>query len=176
MAVHPIRYLGDPVLRNRAKKVTRIDGSIERLFDDMLESMHAARGVGLAAPQIGIPLRLIVIQTDPEDEPIFLANPEIVKVQGVRYLDEGCLSVPGYRGSIPRSTKVVAKGMDRSGKSVRIRAEDDLLAEALEHEIDHVNGVLYIDHLEKREDLVKIEPEDEAELDGEPEGDEEAAG
>lgn len=163
MAVHPITYLGAQVLRDKARKVRKIDSAIQTLWDDMLESMHEARGVGLAAPQIGIGLRLIVIQTGPEDEPIFLANPEIVKVSGTRRLDEGCLSIPGYRGTIPRSVKVTAKGLNREGKEVRIKAEDDLLAEALEHEIDHVNGILYIDHLESQDDLYPYEPGDEEE-------------
>lgn len=168
MAVHSITYLGADVLRQKAKRVQAIDDGIQGLWDDMLESMHAARGVGLAAPQIGISLRLIVIQTSAEDEPIFLANPEIIRVSGERRLDEGCLSIPGYRGNIVRAMKVTAKGLDREGNLVRIKAEDDLLAEALEHEIDHINGTLYIDHLENKEDLYKIEPEEEkaAEEDG----------
>jgi peptide deformylase len=158
LAVHPITYLGEQVLRDKARKVTKIDSSIQTLWDDMLDSMHAAHGVGLAAPQIGVGLRLIVIQTSAEEEPIFLANPEIVKVSGTRRLDEGCLSIPGYRGTIPRSVKVTAKGLDREGKEVRIKAEDNLLAEALEHEIDHINGILYIDHLESQDDLYPYEP------------------
>ena len=167
MSVHPITYLGEPVLREKARKVKKIDGAIQTLFDDMLESMHAAHGVGLAAPQIGIGLRLIVIQIGPEDEPIFLANPEMVKVSGTRRLDEGCLSIPGYRGTISRSVKVTAKGLDREGKEIRIKAEDDLLAEALEHEIDHINGILYIDHLETQDDLYPYEPGEEEESEGE---------
>ncbi|MEX2237435.1 MAG: peptide deformylase [Dehalococcoidia bacterium] len=166
MAIHPITFLGAPILREKAKKVTKIDGAIQRIWDDMLESMHEARGVGLAAPQIGVGLRLIVIQTSVDDEPIYLANPAIVKATGTRILDEGCLSIPGYRGTIPRSMKVVAKGLDRDGKEVRIRAEENLLAEALEHEIDHINGVLYIDHLESQDDLHKIEPKEEEEEEG----------
>ena len=164
MTVHPIVYLGSPVLREKARKVTKIDGSIQRLWDDMLESMHAARGVGLAAPQIGVSLRLIVIQAGEEAEPIYLANPEIVRRSGSRRLDEGCLSIPGYRGTISRSLKVTAKGLNRDGKEIRIKAEDDLLAEALEHEVDHINGVLYIDHLDSKDDLYKLEPEEPEEL------------
>jgi peptide deformylase len=168
LAVHPITYLGADILRQKAKKVSRIDGAIQRLWDDMLESMHAARGVGLAAPQIGVSLRLIVIQAGEDEQPIFLANPEIVKVSGTRRLDEGCLSIPGYRGTIPRAVKVTAKGLDREGKEARVKAEDNLLAEALEHEIDHINGVLYIDHLESKDDFYKVEPKEESE-DGEEE-------
>ena len=158
MAVRPIRLLGDPVLRQRAKRVPQIDASIQRLIDDMIDSMREASGVGLAAPQIGVPLRVIVIEV-PDEEVVALVNPEIVKRSGQRRLDEGCLSIPGYRAEVSRSLSVVVKGMDRQGRPVRIKAKDDLLAHALEHEIDHINGVLYIDHLEGLEELIRIEPE-----------------
>ena len=161
MAVHPIRLVGDPVLRQKAKKVPKIDASIHKLIEDMIESMYAASGVGLAAPQIGVSLRLVVIGL-PEEEPFALINPEIVKRSGERQVEEGCLSVPGYRAELTRSLTVVAKALDADGKPVRIRARDDLLAQALEHEIDHLNGVLYIDHLPSLDALVKIEPEEEA--------------
>lgn len=158
MTVHPIRYLGDPVLRQKAKRVPSIDGSIRRLVDDMIESMYAAHGVGLAAPQIGVSLRVIVIGM-PEEEPFALINPEIVKRSGERKVEEGCLSVPGYRTeNLTRSQVVVAKGLDLSGKRVRIKAKDDLLAQALEHEIDHIDGILYVDRLDSKDDLIKIEP------------------
>lgn len=156
MAIIPIRRAGDPVLREPAKRVRTIDKSIHKLIEDMWETMYDAPGVGLAAPQIGIPLRVIVIDV-PEHDRIALVNPEIVKRSGERQLDEGCLSVPGFRGEITRSVKVLAKGLDpATGKEVRIRAENDLLAEALEHEIDHVNGILYIDYLPGPEALVPI--------------------
>jgi peptide deformylase len=158
VAVHPIRTLGDPVLQQKAKRVPAIDGSINRLIQDMIDSMRAASGVGLAAPQIGVSLRLIVIGL-PDEEPFALINPEIVKRSGERKVEEGCLSVPGYRTeNLTRSVTVVAKGLDPSGRRVRVKAENDLLAQALEHEIDHVNGVLYIEHLENKRDLIKIEP------------------
>lgn len=158
MAVHPIRLLGDPVLRRRAKRVPQVDGSIQRLIDDMIDSMREVSGVGLAAPQIGISLRVIVIEV-PGEEVVALVNPEIVKRSGQRWLDEGCLSIPGYRAEVPRSLNVVVKGLDRQGRPLRIKAKDDLLAHALEHEIDHINGVLYVDHLESLDELRKIEPE-----------------
>jgi peptide deformylase len=157
VAVHPIVYLPEPVLRQKAKRVPNVDASLQRLIDDMIESMYAANGVGLAAPQIGISLRLVVIGV-PDEEPFALINPEIVKVSGERELDEGCLSVPGYRGQVTRHRVVVAKGQDREGKNVRIKARDNLLAQALEHEIDHINGILYIDHLESLDKLEKLEP------------------
>lgn len=165
MTVHPITLLPDPVLRRKAKRVPAIDASIQALIEDMIESMHAASGVGLAAPQIGISLRVIVIGI-PEEEPFAMINPEIVKRAGERTVDEGCLSIPGYRGELTRSVVVVAKGLDPSGKQVRIKARDNLLAQALEHEIDHINGTLYIDHLPSLDLLRKIEPE---EADEEPE-------
>lgn len=156
MAIRPIRRAGDPVLRENARRVPKIDSSIHRLIEDMWETMYDAPGVGLAAPQIGVPLKVIVIHAPPGD-PIALVNPEIVKVSGTRRVDEGCLSVPGFRAEITRSVKVVAKGIDpTTGKEVRIKADDDLLAEALEHEIDHVNGVLYIDYLSSPDDLVPL--------------------
>jgi len=172
----PIRQAGDPVLRQKARKVPAIDDSIQRLIDDMIETMHDAPGVGLAANQVGVPLRVIVIEVpdwdedDPPDvEPrrvsIELINPQIVKRSGERRLDEGCLSIPGYKAMVPRSLSVTVKGLDRTGKEVRIKAENSLLAEALEHEIDHLNGVLYIDHLESMDELKKIGEEDEEESD-----------
>ena len=158
MSVRPIRLLGDPVLRRRAKRVPQVDASIQRLIDDMIDSMREASGVGLAAPQIGVSLRVIVIEV-PEEEVVALINPEIVKRSGQRQLEEGCLSIPGYRAEVPRSVSVVVKGLDRQGRPIRIKAKDDLLAHALEHEIDHINGILYIDHLESMDELVRIEPE-----------------
>jgi peptide deformylase len=123
--------------------------------------------VGLAAPQIGRPLRVIVIELPPpeadpppleEKEVIVLINPQIVRRSGERQVTEGCLSVPGYWAEITRSVKVIAKGLNREGREVRIRGEE-LLAQALEHELDHINGVLYVDHLESLDQLMKIEPE-----------------
>ncbi len=156
MAIIPIRRAGDPVLREKARRVRTVDSSILKLIDDMWETMYDAPGVGLAAPQIGIPLRVVVI--DVHEYPAFaLVNPEIVKRSGERRCDEGCLSVPGFRGEITRSLKVLAKGIDpTTGKEVRIKAENDLLAEALEHEIDHVNGILYIDYLSGPEALIPL--------------------
>ena len=159
MAILPIRVLPDPMLRQKSKRVRVIDGSVKRLIDDMIETMHAVPGrAGLAAPQVGVPLRVIVIGV-PDEEDIVLINPEIVRRKGERWLEEGCLSIPGYVGQIKRSESVTAKGRDRNGKEKRIKA-DGLLAQALEHEIDHLNGVLYIHHLESTEKLHKIEAEE----------------
>ena len=158
MAVVPIRVLPDPILRQRSKRVRAVDGSIKKLIDNMLETMHAAPGAGLAAPQVGIPLRVIVIGI-PEQEDIALINPQIVRRTGERVVNEGCLSIPGYVGEIKRAVSVTVKGRDQNGKEIRIKA-DELLAQALEHEIDHINGVLYIDHMESLDKLRKIEPDE----------------
>lgn len=159
MTTLPIRTLPDPVLKQKAKRVRTIDGSIKKLIRDMIETMHSEPGrVGLAAPQIGVPLRVIVIGI-PEEEDIAIINPQIVRSRGERSIDEGCLSVPGYFGQIKRAESVTVKGRDQDGKEIRIKAEG-LLAQVLEHEIDHLNGVLYLDHLESLEQLRKVEPEE----------------
>lgn len=157
MAVLTVLTLPEPILRQKSKRVRSIDGSVRKLAGDMIETMHAASGVGLAAPQVGVPLRVIVIGM-PEEEDFVLINPEVVRRSGERLVTEGCLSVPGYFGEIQRAQRVTVKGKDLSGKEVRIKAEE-LLAQALEHEIDHLNGVLYIDHLENNEKLHRVEPE-----------------
>ena len=156
MAVRQIRTLPDPLLKRKAKRVSSIDGSIQRLIDDMLETMPQAGGVGLAAPQIGVSLRVIVLQM-PDEEPVALINPEIVKRSGEREVSEGCLSVPGFAGEIKRSLSVTVKGQDRQGKTIRLKATG-LMAQALEHELDHLNGVLYVDHIESNDKLHRIEP------------------
>ena len=154
------RLPNDSVLRRKARRVSSIDKSVHRLIDDMVETMHHSDGVGLAAPQIGVPLRVIVVQM-PDEEPIAIINPAIVKRSGEREVSEACMSVPGYGGEIKRSVSVTVKGRDRQGKALRIKA-DGLLAQALEHEIDHLNGTLFIDHIENQDKLHRIEPETEA--------------
>ncbi len=161
MALLSIRHLPEPVLREKAKKISNIDGTIQKLIDDMIETMQQANGVGLAAPQVGASLRLAVLQM-PEEEPFAIINPEIVKSSGEQEVVEGCLSVPGYAGEIKRPASVTVKGLDRNGKSIRIKASD-LLAEALEHEIDHLNGNLYIDRVESNDKLYKTEQNSEDE-------------
>ena len=156
MAVLPICHFPDnPVLKQKARRVPAIDGSIQKLIDDMIETMRQANGVGLAAPQVGVSLRVIVVQM-PAEEPIAIINPEIVERTGEQEVTEGCLSIPGYYGEIKRSAEVVVIGKDRRGKAIRIRATG-LMAEALEHEVDHLNGTLYVDHVESPEKLHKIE-------------------
>ena len=161
MAVLQIRTLPDPVLRQKAKKVSKIDDSIQKLIDDMIDTLHAEPNrAGLAAPQVGVLLRIAVIEV-PEQELITLINPEIVKKEGERIVQEGCLSIPGYFGEIKRAVTVKAKAQNRYGKAFRIKAQG-LLAQALEQETEHLDGVLYIDHLESSEKLYKTEATQEA--------------
>ncbi len=156
MAIREMCHLPNPVLRRRAKKVSTIDKSIQRLIDDMIETMQQVHGVGLAAPQVGVSLRVIVLQM-PEEEPRAVVNPKIVKRSGEQEVVEGCLSFPGYHGEIKRSESVTIKGLDRQGRAIRIKGTG-LMAQALEHELDHLNGTIYIDHLESQDKLYKIEP------------------
>ena len=163
MAVLPIRVAGDPVLRQKAKKVRKIDASIQKLIDDLIETMRDAPGVGLAASQVGVPLRVIVMEIpelddreQPQRDLYVLINPQIVKRSGERRLDEGCLSIPGYKAEVTRSVSVTVKGLNREGKEIRIKAEDNLLAEATEHEVDHTKGTLSIDHLDSMDELVDL--------------------
>ncbi len=140
----------------------KIDGSVQKLIDDMIETMLTIGGAaGLAAPQVGVPLQVIVVEM-PDEEPVAIINPEIVKSVGEREVGEGCLSLPGYRGTLTRAEKVTVKGRDRSGKEIRIKA-DGLLAHALQHEIDHINGVVFVDRLDSMDDLHEIGAEDEEE-------------
>lgn len=154
--IRPILVVGNPVLRQKAKRVTQVDGSIQKLIDDMIETMKAAPGVGLAAPQVGVPLRLAVIEVD--EKITVIVNPEIVKTSGEHELDEGCLSVPGFWGRLPRAERVSVKAQDRHGKDLRIRDAEGLFAQALQHEIDHLDGHLYIDRMETLEKLQRSEP------------------
>jgi peptide deformylase len=155
VAVRPILNFDQPVLRERAKRVSRVDTSIQRLMDDLAETMLAAPGAGLAAPQIGIGLRVAVIKGD--DNQIWaLANPEIVKHDGVQVGYEGCLSYPGWVGEVARHETVVVKGRNRRGKEVRIKSSG-FTARAFQHEIDHLDGILFIDRLTNLDTLRRVE-------------------
>ncbi len=166
MALRTILTAEAPVLRQKAKKVKKFDAAIVKLMDDLLETMHAANGVGLAAPQVGVSLRVFVVEIpadrdDPHSgERVVLCNPEIVKMAGEQIGDEGCLSIPGYVGVVRRAMSVTVKGLNRKGKAVRVKATV-LLARALQHEIDHLEGILFTDRLEKPEDLFRITPDGE---------------
>ena len=152
MAIRTIYTSKDPVLRAKAKKVKKVDASTLKLIDDMIETMQEAPGVGLAAPQIGVSLRVIVVETpEDEDDPqggtqLQLINPEILKADGDQFGEEGCLSIPGYVGMVKRNMNVTVKAQNRKGKEVKIKATG-YLARVLQHEIDHLDGILFIDHI-----------------------------
>jgi len=168
LTVLKMRIVPDPILRQKAKKIGKIPANMKKLVSNMVETMNDEHGVGLAANQIGSLQKVAVIQTPEMEEPLVLINPEIVKQEGEREIEEGCLSIPGYRGLVKRSVSVRARALGLDGKVIRIKA-DELLAQALEHEIDHLNGILYIDRLVSPGDLWKIEPvgEHDEDYDGE---------
>src|SRR5579875_2784886 len=158
MAIRKIITSENPILRQNAKKVHRFDPSLQRLVDDMFETLHAANGVGLAAPQIALSIRLFVAEY--EDHKVAMFNPESIKAEGEVLGTEGCLSIPGYAGdNIRRAEKVVVKGQDVRGKPMRVNAEG-WFARVLQHEIDHLDGILFIDRLDRPEDL-RVVGEDE---------------
>lgn len=142
MAVYEILRLGSEILRQKAREVPKITPQVERLLDNLAETMYAANGVGLAAPQIGVPKRVIVV--DAGSGLIELVNPVLVKADGEEIGVEGCLSIPGVEGEVPRAVRVEVEGWDRAGRIKRVVGEG-LLARALQHEIDHLDGILFID-------------------------------
>ena len=157
MAIRPILSLENPVLRQKAKRIKHIDKSLDPMIQDMIDTMHDAPGIGLAAPQIGIPLRLMIIEI--EGELTTLVNPEIVKAQGEWEPEEGCLSIPGYVANVKRAWAVTVKAKNRQGRDVRVKGEG-LFGQALQHEIDHLDGILYIDRLDDLDQqLRKIDPD-----------------
>jgi peptide deformylase len=153
MVIRAILTADEPILRERARKVTRFDASLHRLLDDMLETMRDAPGIGLAANQIGVPLQVAVIEL--EEKVTELINPQLVRSSGEIIDWEGCLSIPGFVAEVKRHARVTVKAKNRHGKEFRVKAED-LFARALQHEIDHLNGILYIDYLESLEELVRV--------------------
>lgn len=151
--IKEIRKIGDPVLRKKAKKIDKITKDTLRLLDDMLETMHKANGQGLAAPQIGVSQRIAVVEVPKNDDipgsgvVYILINPEVIKKSDDTWEhQEGCLSIPGWRGDVERPTRVVVRALDREGNRVKLEAEGHV-ARAFLHEIDHLDGVLYIDKL-----------------------------
>jgi peptide deformylase len=156
--IHPIVKFGNPVLEKPAEKVTVFDEELQKLVEDMFESMYAAKGVGLAAPQIGISRRIAVIDVTFKEDPaakLVLINPEIIHTEGRHVQSEGCLSIPDFRENVSRPNKVTVRAQDVHGE-VFAKAGEDLLARALLHETDHLNGKLYISHLSSlKRDLIK---------------------
>lgn len=163
MTVRPIVLANDPMLRQKSKKVKDFGEALQVLIDDMVETMQAVNGAGLAAPQIGVLERVIVIQLpedeeDPQSGKLFaLCNPQIVRADGEEAGDEGCLCLPGYTGEVKRATSVTVKAQDRRGRKVRIKAEG-FLARVFQHEIDHLDGILYIDRVESPDKIRQIAP------------------
>jgi len=153
MVTRPILTAEEPLLRDRARKVTRFDASLHRLLDELVEIMRDAPGIGLAANQIGVPLQVAVVEL--EEKVTELINPQIVRGSGEVVDWEGCLSIPGFVAEVERNARVTVKARDRHGKEFRVKGEE-LFARALQHEIDHLNGVLYIDYLESLEELVRV--------------------
>ena len=173
MSVRPIVLSGNPLLRQKSRPVREVNSRIQQLIDDMIETMHAANGIGLAAIQIGVPERVIVVQlpAEPEDENeepgrgelYVVINPEIIRSSRETVTDvEGCLSVPGLIGEVARANAVTIGGMDRRGKPVRIKARD-MLARVFQHEIDHCDGILFIDHIADGSKLWRLEELEEKE-------------
>lgn len=153
MVIRRILTADEPILREKTKRVAEFDASLHRLLDDLLETMRDAPGIGLAANQVGVPLQVAVIEID--GLVTELINPKVVRRSGSITDWEGCLSIPGFVAEVERSEKVTVKARDRHGKEFRIKG-DTLLARALQHEIDHLNGILYIDYLESLEELVRV--------------------
>jgi len=147
MALKTIVFLPDSRLREETKPITEFDAKLHQLIDDMIETMYAAKGIGLAAPQIGLPLKLAVIDVSREhNQPFCIINPEIIAKEGEELMDEGCLSVPGVYDEAPRALSVTVKAQDKHGRPFEISG-DGLLAHCLQHEIDHLNGKLFVDYL-----------------------------
>jgi peptide deformylase len=150
---------GHPILRTPTRPVTDFDGELDRLIDDMVETMYAAPGVGLAANQVGSPHRLFVANPSAEHDPsrlLVVINPELVETDGEQVTEEGCLSIPDFREEVRRARRVLLRGLDRTGRPVEIEAEE-LLARIFQHELDHLNGMLFVDRLSpaKRDILVR---------------------
>jgi peptide deformylase len=157
--IRPILKYGDSLLHERARPVAAVTPDIERLIDDMIETMYAAPGVGLAAPQVGEPLRIFVVDVSVGRDPnglIVMVNPEFLERDGMQLEDEGCLSVPGFNATVVRPSHVVIKGLDRGGQEHQQEGAG-LLARAFQHEMDHLDGTLFVEHLRgvKRDLIVR---------------------
>lgn len=159
MAIREIRKDGDEILRKRSREVEKIDDRILELLDDMIETMHFANGVGLSAVQVGILKRVVVIDLYDGNKPLKLINPRIIKQKGKQEVEEGCLSFPNQFGKVIRPMEVTVKALDENGKEITIKGKE-LLAQALAHEIDHLDGNLFVDIVEPGT-LQYIEPEKE---------------
>jgi len=159
LAILPILEIPHPILRKRAKRVRSISKREQKLAYDMVSTMREKGGVGLAANQVGELWRIIVLQMPEEEEARIYFNPEIIKTGGKREVEEGCLSLPGYRGIVTRSVWIKFRGLDHTEQVVKFEAEN-LLSQAIEHEVDHLNGILYTDHLAEHQQLYSTEQND----------------
>ena len=157
MAIRNLRYEGDEILKKKSREVEVIDEKIQTLIDDMIETMHKYNGVGLAAVQVGVLKRVVVIDIYDDNGPIVLINPVIIKTKGAEEVDEGCLSFPNQFAKVVRPTEVVAEYTDRDGKRMKVKAKE-LLAQAICHELDHLNGEVFIDKIVPGT-LEHVEPE-----------------
>ena len=146
MAIRVIRENGDEILRKRSRKVEVVDDKIRELLDDMLETMHKYNGVGLAAPQVGILKRVVVIDLYDGNAPLKLVNPKIVKTKGKQEVEEGCLSFPNQYAKVIRPEEIVAEALNENGEKIKIKAKG-LLAQAICHEVDHLDGILFVDNM-----------------------------
>ncbi len=165
MAVKRILQAHEEAVRQKAKRVRDFGPSLEALVEDMIETIRSAPGLGLAAPQIGVPLRIIVVELPEDEEPqskrlYVICNPEIVRSWGQEESEEGCLSLPGYVGEIKRASTVTVKGRDLKGRKIKVKAQG-LLARALQHEIDHLEGMLFTDRLESIDKLRPLKRREE---------------
>ena len=159
MAIRNLRYKGDEILKKKSREIETIDEKLQTLIDDMIETMHKYNGVGLAAVQVGILKRVIVIDIYDDNGPIAMINPVILKTKGKQEVDEGCLSFPNEFAKVIRPTEVTAEYTDRDGKRIKVKAKE-LLAKAICHEVDHLNGEVFIDKIIPGT-LEYIEPTDE---------------
>ncbi|KAF0091407.1 MAG: peptide deformylase [Fusobacteria bacterium] len=150
MAVYQVVTIGDEILRDKAKEVTKFDDRIYKLLNNMMETLMKEDGVGLAAPQIGVSKRVIIAYHEENDKVIELINPEIISASGEVIDNEGCLSVPGRVGKVNRSKDIVVRGQNADGEPIQFNASG-MFARIIQHEIDHLNGILFIDKLEKEE-------------------------
>ena len=146
MAIRNLRLEGDEILKKKSRDIEKIDEKLQTLIDDMIETMHKYNGVGLAAVQVGILKRVVVIDLYDDNGPIVLINPVIKKTKGEHEVDEGCLSFPNQFAKIIRPAEVTVKALDRNGKEYQIKAKE-LLAQAISHEVDHLNGILFVDKI-----------------------------
>ncbi|MCL4505222.1 MAG: peptide deformylase [Chloroflexi bacterium] len=161
--VREIHRIGDPVLRRKSKKVEKVTKDIQKLIDDMIETMHASHGMGLAAPQVGVLQRVVIVEVEKSDDlpgsgiTYALVNPEVIKQsEETWHNQEGCLSIPGWRGEVERPQRITVKALDRSGNRIKLDVEG-WVARAFLHEIDHLDGVMFIDKLVSPDRMWRVE-------------------